>query len=576
MSRNRPSPLRAMRARLPRVLESALTAFLYAAGLLLPLCSALALPVGAADMLLACAGFSLLLALFALSPLTALLGAAGALLSLLPYALRLPAQLPGLTQALVLAAQGAPLALRLYAGTLYPLLALLFVLLAFVLSHASGGFYPALALAAFVLLAAWFYGARGDVLLCLPALAALVLLYAHAGEHGATILRALPTALTAALLAALLMPAAAPVSSAMSDFAERVRSVVYDYFFFTEPRTVFSLLLSGYQPLGADQLGGPANPTDDLVLRVQTGETVYLRGVVKNEYTGTAWRDTVAGRRYLFIDPRYRTLRDGLFDASLPAQDLRTGDAAFDERAVTVELLADGTSTLFVPQRLTNISSAEGFQAAQAAQCAADDHARPLAQRQARFERTVAAFGAAQPVRRCGASAVLHQTQRAHEGRQAHAPAQRGLGTPGKGERRLSGKADKACGVQRRFRAAVPAQQARLVAALPRGGAGRLRPQHARREGGDQQKQSQQPRPARRTVVGGIVRRGRRRRLRRGRRVRGQARLRRRFGGRLRCRACDRIVRGILRIRRGCGRGGGGIRRGRCAALSGWPLVLAL
>ena len=247
MSRNRPSPLRAMRARLPRVLESALTAFLYAAGLLLPLCSALALPVGTADMLLACAGFSLLLALFALSPLTALLGAAGALLSLLPYALRLPAQLPGLTQALVLAAQGAPLALRLYAGTLYPLLALLFVLLAFVLSHASGGFYPALALAAFVLLAAWFYGARGDVLLCLPALAALVLLYAHAGEHGATILRALPTALTAALLAALLMPAAAPVSSAMSDFAERVRSVVYDYFFFTEPRTVFSLLLSGYQ-----------------------------------------------------------------------------------------------------------------------------------------------------------------------------------------------------------------------------------------------------------------------------------------------------------------------------------------
>lgn len=165
MSRNRPSPLRAMRARLPRVLESALTAFLYAAGLLLPLCSALALPVGTADMLLACAGFSLLLALFALSPLTALLGAAGALLSLLPYALRLPAQLPGLAQALVLAAQGAPLALRLYAGTLYPLLALLFVLLAFVLSHASGGFYPALALAAFVLLAAWFYGARGDVLL---------------------------------------------------------------------------------------------------------------------------------------------------------------------------------------------------------------------------------------------------------------------------------------------------------------------------------------------------------------------------------------------------------------------------
>lgn len=361
MSRNRPSPLRAMRVRLPRVLESALTAFLYAAGLLLPLCSALALPVGTADMLLACAGFSLLLALFALSPLTALLGAAGALLSLLPYALRLPAQLPGLAQALVLAAQGAPLALRLYAGTLYPLLALLFVLLAFVLSHASGGFYPALALAAFVLLAAWFYGARGDVLLCLPALAALVLLYAHAGEHGATILRALPTALTAALLAALLMPAAAPVSSAMSDFAERVRSVMYDYFFFTEPRTVFSLLLSGYQPLGADQLGGPASPTDDLVLRVQTSETVYLRGVVKNEYTGTAWRDTVAGRRYLFIDPRYRTLRDGLFDASLPAQDLRAGNAAFDERTVTVELLADGTSTLFVPQRLTNISSAEGF-----------------------------------------------------------------------------------------------------------------------------------------------------------------------------------------------------------------------
>ncbi len=361
MSRNRPSALRAMRARLPHALESALTAFLYAAGLLLPLCSALALPVGAADILLACAGFSLLFALVSLSPLTAVLGALGALVALMPYALGLPGQLPGLAEALALAAQGAPLALRLYAGVLYPLLALLFALLAFVLARANGGFYPAFALAAFVLLATWFYGTRGNVLLCLPALAALVLLYARSGEHGATILRALPTALAAALLAALLMPAAAPVSQAMTNFAERVRSVVYDYFFFTEPRTVFSLLLSGYQPLGADRLGGPANPTDDLVLRVQADETAYLRGVIKDEYTGAAWRDTVAGRRYLFIDPRFHALRDALFDADLPAQDLRAGNAAFDERTITVAMLADGTSTLFVPQRLTSISSAEGF-----------------------------------------------------------------------------------------------------------------------------------------------------------------------------------------------------------------------
>lgn len=353
--------LLAARRRVPHALEGALTAFLFSAGLMLPLRGALDLAVGGAHLLLQSAGFSLFWALLSISPLTAAAGLAGGLCLFIPYVIGLVPQLSGMEAALALAMQGSPLALQLYSQPLSLLLTLLFTLVAFLLSQGNGGFYPAFALAAFVLLSSWFYGGRSDARLCLPALAALLLLYAHSGEHGASVSRALPTALCAALLAALLLPSVIPTTPAMTDFAERVRSTVYDYFFFTEPRSVYSLQLSGYQPLGLDQLGGPVDPPDDPVLEVATVQPVYLRGSLKNEYTGRAWRDSTAGRRYLFVDPRYRNLRDVLFDVKKPSQSLRDASNQFEEHTLPISLLADGVSTLFVPQRLTSVSSAEGF-----------------------------------------------------------------------------------------------------------------------------------------------------------------------------------------------------------------------
>lgn len=361
MKRRNPGLLPAVRKRVPHALEGALTAFLFSAGLMLTLQSALDLAVGRAHVLLQSAGLSLFWALLSLSPITAVAGLACGLFFFIPYVFGLLPQLSGVEAALALAMQGNPLALQLYSQPLSLLLALLFTLVAFLLSRGDGGFYPAFALAAFVLLSSWFYGGRSDARLCLPALAALILLYAHSGEHGASVSRALPTALCAALLSALLLPSVIPTTPAMTDFADRVRSTVYDYFFFTDPRSVYSLQLSGYQPLGADQLGGPVDPPDDPVLEVATVQPLYLRGSLKNEYTGRAWRDATAGRRYLFVDPRYSNLRDTLFDAKRPSPALRDASGLFEEHALSISLLADGVSTLFVPQRLTSVSSAEGF-----------------------------------------------------------------------------------------------------------------------------------------------------------------------------------------------------------------------
>ena len=359
--KKRQKALDALRSRLPLALECALVSVLFASGLMLPLRGALDLAVGPARLLLTCAGFSLYLGFVYLSPLTAAIGLISGACWFIPYLLRLAPQLPGIEAALALALQGNPLALQLYALPISVLLTAFFCLSAFLLAQRGGGFYPAFALASLVLLAVWFYGARTDVIISLPALAALILLYARSGQHGVTLSRALPTALCAVLLAALLLPATIPTSPAMTETAERVRDNVYDYFFFTDPRSVYSLQLSGYQPLGSDRLGGPARPPADPVLEVATDRTLYLRGTLKNDYTGRAWNDTTAGRRYLFIDPRFRRLRDSLFDAQKPSRALRDASGLFESREIAITLLGGGVSTLFVPQRLASVSTAEGF-----------------------------------------------------------------------------------------------------------------------------------------------------------------------------------------------------------------------
>ena len=84
-------------------------------------------------------------------------------------------------------------------------------------------------------------------------------------------------------------------------------------------------------------------------MQVKTPSHALLRATVKNEYTGLAWADTTSGRRYLFVSPRFSSLRRDLFDQARP-------DSAIlpmlpGSRTLEVTMRADAASTLFLTQR---------------------------------------------------------------------------------------------------------------------------------------------------------------------------------------------------------------------------------
>ena len=105
--------------------------------------------------------------------------------------------------------------------------------------------------------------------------------------------KTLRVSLGADAVSALLMPLAGSTLPELESVASDVRRMIDDYFFFTEPRTPFSLASTGWQPLGTQRLGGPVNPEDTPVMQVQTPGRALLRGVIKNSYDGACWQDTI-------------------------------------------------------------------------------------------------------------------------------------------------------------------------------------------------------------------------------------------------------------------------------------------
>lgn len=250
--------------------------------------------------------------------------------------------LTAVSHALSLFMHGQPLALCAYARPLCVLLSVLFTLLGSSLARSDHSFFPLAFLTVCALMLVSLLGVSSRVLL--PLIAALLLC---ACRPGVTSLRLLPMALAAFALTLSLAPQAATTVPAFESFAKRIQQAIDDYFFFTEPRTAFSLAQTGYQPYGLDHLGGPASPTDDPVMQVRTPDRTLLRATIKNEYTGLAWADTTSGRRYLFISPRFSSLRRDLFDQ------VRPGDSSLlpGSRTLDVTMLCDGASTLFLTQR---------------------------------------------------------------------------------------------------------------------------------------------------------------------------------------------------------------------------------
>lgn len=192
-----------------------------------------------------------------------------------------------------------------------------------------------------------------------PGLAATVAAFAmSSGAHrdGSGLRLIVPAVLTV-LVAFVLVPSGRVTWQPLENAAERVREVFEQYFNFSSERIAFSINEQGYDHAGmigeevVAMLGGPANPDTEPVMMVQADEDILLRGTIRTSYTGYSWIDETVKNRYLYYDMTRANVRDRVFGKNF---DVKSG--AFEKVQADVEMLTDGTSTLFVPAGLSDFS----------------------------------------------------------------------------------------------------------------------------------------------------------------------------------------------------------------------------
>lgn len=338
-------------------MSHALLALLLGAGLVLPLLGALGLMAHAwTAMALLAVMTAILLAgsvhRLAQAGVAAVLAVSGAAWL---FAMGGAGTLAEVFRASVLHFTGQTAALPLFAGEAAAVLAVFIGLLTWLMTARAAGGYPALAVLLLSALLLWITGREHLLPWMTPALAAVIALLALSNHDEVPLPRVLPLAVGAAVLAMLLTPSGGVSIPPLKEAADHLRQTIYDHLFFTEERSVFSLANEGYYPQGATQLGGPAKPTDHPVMQVITPRKVYLRGAIKNEYTGRMWVNTTGGRRYLWIASRWQAERERLFDMARPGGKLAETAGLLTEQTVTVQIVSPNTSTLFVPQRIRSL-----------------------------------------------------------------------------------------------------------------------------------------------------------------------------------------------------------------------------
>ena len=256
-------------------------------------------------------------------------------------------------RAVSLRISGIDSALPLVASRAVLLISVLLTLVSCFSCLRSVSCFPAGFLCVSLILLIYLTGSAQVIPWALPALAALLLILMTDRFPETSVLGAAPWAVVLVLIA-FLLTAGGIHHEALQQKADELRQAVLDRLFFTEPRDVFSLSSEGYYPEGMDQLGGKPEPHENPVMQVSTPRTVYLRGVVLNEYTGRNWRNTTGGRRYLWQSARLARDRAALFDEQLPPETVR--NAQCEPVTVSVRMLSDSASTLFTPQRVRELN----------------------------------------------------------------------------------------------------------------------------------------------------------------------------------------------------------------------------
>lgn len=335
-------------------LVHALLSGLLAAGLLLPLMGILEPSFLSPSLLIWCAGIIVLFELVSLSRVSAIVSACAGVILLLVWLFAMDGLLTVSDVALAVALRfsGVRTALPLVAFPATILLTAVVTLVSCFACLRNASVIPCSLLCFGMILLIYLSGAAEMVPWFLPALAALLLILLTDRFPETPLLPLLPVAVLL-VSGAFLLTLGGVGANPLRDKADELRQAVLDRLFFTEPRDVFSLSSEGYYPQGQEQLGGKPDPDDTPVMQVSTPRTVYLRGVVLNEYTGRSWRNTTGGRRYLRQSPRLLTERAALFDEDLPSLTVR--NTLCDPATVSVRMLSGSASTLFVPQRVRDL-----------------------------------------------------------------------------------------------------------------------------------------------------------------------------------------------------------------------------
>ena len=266
-----------------------------------------------------------------------------------------------LLRALVLLIQDTPLALSLHGDALCMQLAVLLTLFCFSMCSPDIDVALPVTIVAGLLGGEWMAGMRPESLYMLPVLPGLLLIYAHTQSYESTpdIRAARPSLWTVPLAAALLAlawiiaPQEGTKSEPLANMAAQLREAINDRFFFQQERSRYTLAADGWMPLGEHRLGGSPAPSDRLVLLAETQEPIYLRGAILDAYTGHYWYDSVSSRRYYWHSPLQRATRDRVFEAEYPLE------SELPMKQFSVQFSSLGASTLFVPQRLRELTEGE-------------------------------------------------------------------------------------------------------------------------------------------------------------------------------------------------------------------------
>lgn len=258
-------------------------------------------------------------------------------------------------RASVLHVSGNAAALPLFQREAVLLLSLLCGFASVLLTHRSAGGYPALIVVLLAVLLLWLGDTPRAMLYLLPAVVATLALLIHTGHATLPLRRVLPLTIAIVLLSYLIVPASGVTIAPLKETADTLRQKIFDYLFFTAPRNVFTLASEGYYPLGQNQLGGPATPDEEPVMMVSTPKMVYLRGSVKDEYTGRSWVDTQSGFRYLWVSPRWRSERSAVFNETLPQGALGADEGLMSVEQISIRMMNGSASSLFLPQRIRDL-----------------------------------------------------------------------------------------------------------------------------------------------------------------------------------------------------------------------------